>query len=356
MKYLIVGPSWVGDMVMAQSLFIALKQQHPDAIIDVLAPSWSLPIIERMPQVRRGVVMPVGHGKLGLKMRYQLGKSLRHECYTHAITLPNSFKSALIPVWARIKHRIGWRGEMRYGLLNDLRKLDKSQYPLMVERFIALAYPDRAKLPPSLPIPTLEVNDNLLSKALRRYSLQTDMPILALCPGAEFGPSKQWPAGYYAEVARTLCEQGWQTWLFGSTNDHQTAADIKNCLPDSLQRHCHNLAGETSLADAIDLLSCARAVVSNDSGLMHIGAALNLPLVAVYGSTSPDHTPPMNKNSATLSMQLKCSPCFQRECPLGHMNCLKQLSPDRVLSAITHLTAKPNSAEIAMTTEGSGAR
>nr|MDT0251025.1 lipopolysaccharide heptosyltransferase II [Endozoicomonas sp.] len=155
MKYLIVGPSWVGDMVMAQTLFIAIKQQHPDAIIDVLAPAWSLPIIERMPEVRRGIDIPLGHGKLGLSARYQLGKSLRQEKYTHAITLPNSFKSALVPFWANIKHRIGWRGEMRYGLLNDIRKLDKSQYPLMVERFIALAYPEGAELPKPLPIPAL---------------------------------------------------------------------------------------------------------------------------------------------------------------------------------------------------------
>uniref|UniRef100_UPI00214932E3 lipopolysaccharide heptosyltransferase II n=1 Tax=Endozoicomonas sp. ONNA2 TaxID=2828741 RepID=UPI00214932E3 len=323
MKYLIVGPSWVGDMVMAQTLFIALKQQHPDAIIDVLAPAWSLPIIERMPEVRRGIDMPLGHGKLGLKARYQMGKSLRAAGYTHAIALPNSFKSALVPFWAKIKHRIGWRGEMRFGLLNDIRSLDKSQYPLMVARFVALAYPEGAALPEPLPIPALQVNDKTLGKVLRRYDLHTDIPILALCPGAEFGPSKQWPAGYYTEVARSLSEQGWQVWLFGSAKDKAVTAAIKSGLPDALQHHCHNLAGITTLADAIDLLSLASAVVSNDSGLMHIAAALNRPLVAVYGSTSPDHTPPMNTNSETLSMQLDCSPCFKRECPLGHMNCMK---------------------------------
>ncbi len=339
MKYLIVGPSWVGDMVMAQPLFIAIKQQHPDAIIDVLAPAWSLPIIERMPEVRRGIDMPLGHGKLGLKARYQLGKSLREEGYTHSIALPNSFKSALVPFWAGIKHRIGWRGEMRYGLLNDIRKLDKSRYPLMVERFVALAYPEGSTLPEPLPIPALQVNDNTVNNVLRHYNMHTDMPILALCPGAEFGPSKQWPSGYYAEVARSLSEQGWQVWLFGSAKDKAVTTDIKNCLPDSLQHHCHNMAGETSLADAIDLLSYANAVVSNDSGLMHIAAALNRPLVSVYGSTTADHTPPMNKNSETLSMKLDCSPCFQRECPLGHMNCMKQLSPEMVLTAIAHLTA-----------------
>ncbi|WP_067515519.1 lipopolysaccharide heptosyltransferase II [Endozoicomonas ascidiicola] len=341
MKYLIVGPSWVGDMVMAQTLFIALKQQHPEAIIDVLAPAWSLPIIERMPEVRRGIDMPLGHGKLGLKERYALGKSLRSEQYTHAISLPNSLKSALVPLWAKAKQRIGWRGEMRYGLLNDLRILDKVKYPLMVERFVALGYPKDAKLPDPLPIPALQVDDQMAAKALQRYNLNTDMPILALCPGAEFGPSKQWPAGYYAEVARTLCEQSWQVWLFGSGKDHGITSEIKHCLPDNLQNYCHNLAGETTLADAIDLLSFANAVVSNDSGLMHIAAALSRPLVAVYGSTSAEHTPPMNSNSETLSMNLECSPCFQRECPLGpqdHMNCMKLLSPELVLAAISRLT------------------
>lgn len=338
MKYLIIGPSWVGDMVMAQTLFIALKQQYPKTIIDVLAPVWSLPIIERMPEVRKGIEMPLGHGKLGLKERYTLGKSLRSEQYTHAIVLPNSLKSALIPFWARVKHRIGWRGEMRYGLLNDIRRLDKAKFPLMVERFVALGYPKDSRLPLPLPIPALQVNEQTAAKALQRYRLSTDMPILALCPGAEFGPSKQWPIGYYAEVARTLSERGWQVWLFGSAKDYVITSEIKRYLPNLLQHHCYNLAGETSLADAIDILSFASVVVSNDSGLMHIAAALNRPLVAVYGSTSAEHTPPMNSNSETLSMELDCSPCFQRRCPLGHMNCMKQLVPDLVLAAIARLT------------------
>ncbi|MGB1270961.1 MAG: lipopolysaccharide heptosyltransferase II [Endozoicomonas sp.] len=343
MKYLIVGPSWVGDMVMAQTLFTALKTQHPDAIIDVLAPAWSLPIIERMPEVRRGIEMPLGHGKLGLGTRKQLGRSLQAEYYTHAITLPNSFKSALIPFWAKIKHRIGWRGEMRYGLLNDIRLLDKRRYPLMVERFVHLAYPKGSPLPAPLPKPALQVSEASVDKALRRYNLDTAAPVLALCPGAEFGPSKQWPAGYFAEVARTLLEEGWQVWLFGSEKDRSITTKITDCLPNALKNRCRNLAGETSLADAVDLLSKANAVASNDSGLMHIAAALNRPLVAVYGSTSANHTPPMNDNCETLWLGLACSPCFKRECPLGHMNCMKQLDPDKVLAAISRLTEDKNS-------------
>ena len=326
---------------MAQTLFIALKRQHPDAIIDVLAPGWSQPVLERMPEVRQGIDMPAGHGSLNLCIRSKVARRLKAENYNQAILLPNSLKSALVPFLAGIPVRTGWRGEMRYGLINDLRILDKQKYPLMVERFVALAYPDQAALPSPLPAPKLSVNQGNLNSALSRYRLNNTAPVLALCPGAEFGPSKQWPAGYYGEVAMIMTQKGWQVWLFGSTRDHQVTCEIVNYLPETLQEHCCNLAGETSLADAVDLLSMADAVVSNDSGLMHIAAALSLPLVAVYGSTTAAHTPPMNSNSETLWLGLECSPCFKRECPLGHMDCLKKLSPDMVLDAIGRLTGKP---------------
>lgn len=339
MKYLIVGPSWVGDMVMAQTLFIAIKQQHPEAIIDVLAPAWSLPIIERMPEVRRGIDMPLGHGKVGLGVRKELGKTLQSEHYTDAITLPGSFKSALVPFWAKIPNRTGWRGEMRYGLLNDLRVLDKAKFPLMVERYVALAYPKHAPLPSPLPKPAFKVNPQKVQQACDRYGLNTDFPVLALCPGAEFGPSKQWPAQHYADVAKAMTERGWQVWLFGSDKDHDVNQTIRNRLPQASQINCFNLAGETSLEDAVDLMSVASAVVSNDSGLMHIAAALNRPLVAVYGSTSADHTPPMNDQKEILSLNLECSPCFKRECPLGHTNCMNQLGADRVIAALDRVTA-----------------
>ncbi|OED42822.1 lipopolysaccharide heptosyltransferase II [Endozoicomonas sp. (ex Bugula neritina AB1)] len=336
MQYLIVGPSWVGDMVMAQTLFIAIKQQHPDAIIDVLAPAWSLPIIERMPEVRKGIEMPLGHGKVGLGVRKTLGKSLQAKGYSHAITLPGSFKSALIPFWAKIKTRIGWRGEMRYGLLNDLRPLDKTKYPLMVARYVALAYPKNASLG-LLPKPSFQVIPDNVQKALSIYELNHDKPVLILCPGAEFGPSKQWPVTYYREVAAAKIAEGWQVWLFGSDKDRLGNDDIVSILPASTQAHCINLAGRTTLADAIDLMSLATAVVSNDSGLMHIAAALNRPLVAVYGSTSADHTPPMNDLKEILTLNLECSPCFKRECPLGHNNCMKQLDSNKVLDALKRL-------------------
>ena len=340
-KILIVGPSWVGDMVMAQSLFIVLKERNPHCVIDVLAPAWSLPILERMPEVRQGISMPVGHGKLELGMRYRLGKKLAQEGYQQSILLPNSLKSALVPFFASIPERTGWRGEMRFGLLNDIRKLDKDKYPLMVQRFVALAYPAELKppLPEDCPNPALQVDSSGLNVLLEKYQLQKTKPILALCPGAEFGPAKRWPERHYAEVARSLLDHGWQVALFGSDNDRVVTDTIKQLLPAQQQPFCHSLAGKTTLAEAVDILSQASAVVSNDSGLMHIAAALGRPVVVVYGSTSPDFTPPLSDNVRVERLGVECSPCFQRECPLSKdkMKCLNELSPQSVIEALTAL-------------------
>ena len=337
-KILIVGPSWVGDMVMAQSLFIALKQQHPDSSIDVLAPAWSLAILERMPEVRKGIAMPVGHGKLNLSVRFELATSLQAEQYDQAILLPNSLKSALVPWLAKIPERTGWRGEMRYGLLNDIRLLKKSDYPLMVQRFVALAHKPFTPLPDELPRPSLVVDSSLVAGLLQRYGFN-QQPFIALCPGAEFGPAKRWPENHYAAVAQSFIDRGWQVALFGSANDIDVTESIIALLPEKQKNACINLAGETELAEAVDILSAASAVVSNDSGLMHVAAALARPMVVVYGSTSPDFTPPLSDNVAVEKMAVECGPCFQRECPLKdrQMHCLKDLSPQRVITALDTL-------------------
>jgi len=337
-KILIVGPSWVGDMVMAQSLFITLKQQHPDAIIDVLAPDWSRPIIERMPEVNQAIGLPFGHGELKLSSRRQFGRELVSAGYQQAIVLPNSLKSALVPFWASIPKRTGWRGEMRYLLLNDVRKLDKTAYPLMIERFVALAFPKGSQLPSPLPHPSLCVDPAERSQALEKYQLDTThRRVLALCPGAEFGDSKRWPSEYFAEVAAKRIDQGWQIWVYGSANDRPVGDSISARLTPVQQEACVNLAGQTSLAEAVDLLSVADAVISNDSGLMHIAAALGRPLVVPYGSTSPDFTPPLSDKVKIEQVNLECSPCFKRECPLQHHNCMKQLTSARIDDALTDL-------------------
>jgi len=340
MDILIIGPSWVGDMVMAQTLFVCLKQRHPGCSIDVLAPEWSRPILERMPEVRRALSFPLGHGVLDLGTRWRVAQTLRGE-YDQAILLPNSLKSALVPFFAGIPERTGWRGEMRFGLLNDIRRLDKARYPLMIERFMALAFEPGAELPQPYPRPALRIDAGSRAAALERFGLDRERPLLALCPGAEFGEAKRWPAEHYAAVAEAKIRDGWQVWLFGSKNDHPVGEAIRAALAPGLGEATTNLAGETSLAEALDLLSCADAVVSNDSGLMHVAAALGRPLVAVYGSTSPQFTPPLAERVEIVRLGLDCSPCFERTCRYGHYNCLRELAPQAVLDALQRLAGDP---------------
>lgn len=328
-KILVVGPAWVGDMVMAQSLFKLLKQREPNTIIDVLAPAWSQPLLARMPEVASSIVMPLGHGQLDLRARYRIGKSLRDQGYRQAILLPNSFKSALIPYFATIPLRTGWRGEMRYLLLNDIRILDESRYPLMIERFMALGLPKDAPLPEKYPTPELRISSESQKKALERHGLTSPTrPILALCPGAEFGPAKRWPEEHYAAVANAKLKEGWDVWIFGSPKDGETAEKIMQLT----EQRCVNLTGRTRLEEAVDLLALANAVVTNDSGLMHIAAALNRPLIAVYGPTSAGFTPPLNDEAKITTLKLDCQPCFQRTCPLKHHRCMLDLKPETVLS------------------------
>ncbi len=333
-RILIVAPAWVGDMVMAQCLFRLLKQQRPQVVLDVLAPASTFPLLARMPEVTGAILAPFRHGELALAARYRLGRSLRARHYAAAIVLPNSFKSALVPFWAAISVRTGFRGEMRYGVLNDLRFLDTQRYPLMIERFMALGLPANAALPDPYPYPILTVSSEAFVRAVEKQGLEhTTQPILALCPGAEFGAAKRWPAEYYADVAREKIREGWQVWLLGSPADRTVAEEIAVASGDG----CINLAGKTKLEEAIDLLSGVTAVVTNDSGLMHVAAALNKPLIAVYGPTSPRFTPPLHPAAKVLQLSLACQPCFQRECPLQHHRCMRELTPSQVLAALQEL-------------------
>ncbi|TPQ25848.1 lipopolysaccharide heptosyltransferase II [Methylomonas koyamae] len=326
---LVVGPSWVGDMVMAQSLFITLKQRLPDSHIDVLAPTWSLPLLARMPQVRQGIAMPLGHGQFGLGARFGLGRQLRGR-YDQAIVLPNSWKSGLVPFFAGIPLRTGYLGELRWGLLNDPRRLDKNQLTMTVQRFVALGLPAANEQPPAYPIPQLAISAEQRRQVCDKFRIDADKKILALCPGAEYGPAKRWPAEYFAAVANAKIGDGWQVWLFGSDKDRPAADAIVNLTGGV----CRNFAGDTSLAEAVDLLSLADAVVSNDSGLMHVAAALDKKIVAVYGSSDPGFTPPLNPAAHILTLKLECSPCFKRDCPFGHTRCLVDLRPEQVLAAL----------------------
>ena len=331
MRILVIGPSWVGDMVLAQSLFQVIKQQQPDAIIDVAAPAWTIPLLDRMPEVSGKIALPFKHGRLDLRERIRLGKSLKNAAYDQAILLTNSFKSAILPFAANIPLRTGFRGEMRYGLLNDIRSLDKKALPRTVDRFVALGLKKDQPLPATIPNPRLIADASQAAEALDKLGKELpDVPVLGLCPGAEYGEAKRWPAEYYAEVARQALEKGWQVWLFGSEKDVPVTGSINQMT----KNRCLDLGGRTRLGEAIDLMSLCQTVVSNDSGLMHVAAALGRKVIAVYGSSDPHHTPPMSPEAVVLWLGLDCSPCFKRICPLGHLNCLKQLAPDRVLQEI----------------------
>lgn len=325
-------------MVMAQALFKELARLYPKANIDVLAPDPSRPLLSRMPEVNQALNMPLGHGAVDLKVRWNIGRSLRAKHYDWAILLPNTFKSALVPLFAGIPRRTGWRGEMRYLLLNDLRVLDETRYRLMVERFVALAHDKNGVLPDTLPKPKLLTRDGEREAAVNRLGLEVGgRPVLALCPGAEFGDAKRWPGEKYAELAAQKIAEGWQVWLLGSPKDRAGADDIYHALNKVAQEHCANLCGQTSLTEVVDIMSLADAVVSNDSGLMHIAASLNRPLVVIYGSTSPKFTPPLSERVEIVSLNLDCSPCFKRECPLGHTHCLKHMPTSLILDALSKL-------------------
>lgn len=331
-KILVIGPSWVGDMVMAQGLLKLLKTQYPDVKLDVLAPAWTFSVLSCMPEVNRAIEMPVGHGELKLRERYRIGRQLRAEQYDQAIVLPNSLKAALIPFFARIPLRTGWLGEARYLLLNDYRKLDEKRYPLMIEQYLALGLPAGAALPVPYPYPSFDVTKAAQDAALVKHQpLFRGRKILALGAGAEFGPSKRWPLEYYAELANQKLDEGYDVWLFGSPKDQPVTDQIMELTG----RRCENLAGRLQLSESIALLSLVSGVVTNDSGLMHIAAALRKPLIAIYGSTSPRFTPPLSEHAVILQLNLECQPCFQRECPLKHHNCMRDITPQRVADAMT---------------------
>ncbi|QOR37067.1 lipopolysaccharide heptosyltransferase II [Billgrantia diversa] len=325
---LVVGPSWVGDMVMAQSLFKTLKQRQPSHI-GVVAPGWSQPILERMPEVNAVATLDVGHGEFGWGARRILARQLRGRFDT-AIVLPRSWKSALVPFLARIPHRVGFTGEQRYGLLNERRELDKARLDQTVKRFVALGLPaeEARRGDFAIPRPRLRIDSANLAALHARLELGR-RPAIGMMPGAEYGPAKQWPLGHFRELAGRLTAEGFEVRVMGGPKD----AAAGEAIAES-QAQVHNLCGQTRLADAVDLLADCQQVVTNDSGLMHVAAAVGTRVQAIYGSSSPSYTPPLTDSAEIHYLGLSCSPCFERSCPLGHTNCLVQLSPQRVLAAL----------------------
>ncbi|GHU33780.1 lipopolysaccharide heptosyltransferase II [Betaproteobacteria bacterium] len=329
-RALIVAPAWIGDAVMAQPLFMRLHQAFPGLRLDALAPPWVAPVLRRMPEIAEIIEVPFAHGELSLGKRFQLGRQLAQRNYRRAYVLPNSAKSALLPFFAGISERIGFTGEARYGLINRRHTLDKTALPRMVERFAQLAQAPGSPLVRPVERPRLASSVEQRSETLRSLGIARPQRIAAFCPGAEYGPAKRWPARHFATLADDLAERGYAIWLLGSSRDRSVGDDI---IRLAVQAKPGNFCGETTLAQAIDLIAAADFIVCNDSGLMHVTAALGKPLVAVYGSSSPGFTPPLSDRATIISLKLDCSPCFKRECPLGHLDCLNKLNPQRVLEA-----------------------
>ena len=347
-KILVLGPAWVGDMVLAQAMFKTLKINNPDCIIYVAAPAWTLPLLERMPEVSAKIALPFKHGELAFWQRIKFGRGLKNANYTQAIILTNSFKSALLPWAAGIKNRTGFLGEMRVGLINDIRPLDKTKLKKTVERFVTLGLDKNKPLPNTIPNPHLITSPETAWILASRYCILNEKEklhdnskginrkVLGLCPGAEYGEAKRWPAEYYATVANDALSKGWQVWLFGSEKDVAVTTEINQLT----QNKCVDLGGKTKLGEAIDLMSLCDTVISNDSGLMHIAAALNKNLIAIFGSSDPYHTPPMHQHAVIKYLKITCSPCFERKCPLigkANLACLKKISPNEITSSIQQL-------------------
>lgn len=339
-RILIIAPNWIGDAVMSQPLLADLKAKYPHAQIDVLASKWVSPIYHACIEVHQVIETGLEHQKIQWQLRKELAKQIQATQYEACFVLPNSLKSALIPWFANIPFRIGYRGEMRFGLINLL--LDnpsKVNRPPMAEHYLALGSlleDETQSLNCAAAYPVLQVplaaKQSVINK-LRDVGID-QKNMFVLCPGAEYGPSKRWPTEHFARLAIALIsdDPGNRIILLGSQGDHTLAQSINTQVGD--HPNLLNWCGKTSLDEAIALISISRALVSNDSGLMHIGAALHVPQIAIFGSSDPHHTPPLSDKAKVLWLNLPCSPCHKRECPLGHLQCLKDILPDTVFNTI----------------------
>ncbi|HWA39788.1 MAG TPA: lipopolysaccharide heptosyltransferase II [Burkholderiales bacterium] len=316
-RLLVVAPNWIGDALMAQPLLARLHEKSRGLQVDVLAPEWVAPVVRRMPEVSRVVVAPFRHGPLALGARWRLGRELRASRYDQALVLPNTWKAALVPFFADIPLRSGYVGESRYGLLNLLYKARGAP---MLEHYAQLSEPPGKPAQGPFARPRLRFAAHDVAAARAKFGVPETYVVL--CPGAEYGPAKRWP--YFDVLARELPIP---KVILGSAKDLEAARGIEG----------QNLAGKTTLDEAVDLIAGARYVVTNDSGLMHVAAALGRPLVALFGSSSPVHTPPLSDAAKVLWLKVECSPCFQRECPLGHFRCMREMTVEMVRAQIQNI-------------------
>lgn len=335
-RVLIISPNWIGDAIMAQPLLQLLRQRYPEVVIDVLAPAWVTPVWQAMPEVNQVHESAFRHGKLQLKDRWLMAKFLRTLNYDQAYVLPNTLKFALIPWLAKIPQRIGYLGESRYGLLNVIHHDDKRRPRPMMAFYAALIDESAENTGDRFETlhPRLHVDANAVDAVKEKLNLRKDNMTIAFAPGAEFGSAKRWPVSHFSALAQRIIQSypGTQIVLLGSNKDNDVCEAIHSNVPDTV-----NLAGKTSLQEAIALIAGVDILVTNDSGLMHVASAFDLPVVAIYGSTDYRHTPPFSSRSCIVSLDLECAPCQKRECPLGHHNCMKNLMPLSVYEKVTKI-------------------
>ena len=326
-RILVVAQAWIGDVVLSQILFALLKRQQADAAIDVVAPLWAEALLKRMPQVSRHIALDVRHGRLGVWRRCALARRLRGH-YRQAVVIPRSAKAAVVPWLAGIRQRTGFAGKTRKGLINDPRP----RPPDALTRMARLASPE-AIAPDSIPWPRLEGSRKQAAELFREWGMPPTASIIGLAPGAAYGRAKRWGTEPFARLAAQLARQGHHICVTGSAKDRPSGEIIAQAAPGQAT----NLCGKTTLDQAIDLVQGFKAVVCNDSGLMHIAAAVDTPVVGVYGPTSPDTHPPLARVRAICSARTLCSPCHRRTCPYGHHACMTRIRPEHVGQAVLDL-------------------
>ncbi|MFZ2219765.1 MAG: lipopolysaccharide heptosyltransferase II [Rhodoferax sp.] len=330
LRSLVIAPQWIGDAVMTEPLMRRLAARGEQLTVGALP--WVAPVYRAMPQVSAVIELPFAHGGLQFSARRRIASAMAGE-FDIAYVCPNSLKSALLPLLAKIPKRVGYLGEARIGLLTHrLKNPSKGKRPPMVAFYSALsgATTELDNDTPQLHLEAAEEEHALGAMGLVRGRYYV------FAPGAEFGPAKRWPAPYFSELARQL---DLPVVLLGSGKEGALCDEIAGPVNQEKAGQCINLAGKTSLAHAFAAIAAAKAVVSNDSGLMHVAAAFGVPQVAIFGSSSPLHTPPLSshahvlwlKNDSSYQPPLDCAPCFERSCPLGHTRCLNDITPDKVL-------------------------
>jgi len=323
---LIVPYMWIGDFVRCHTVVKLLKARFPARPVDVLSTTLCAPLADYLPEVRQAVVADLPRKRLPLGEYKTLANRLRREGYGTALVMPRTWKAALAPFLAGIPERVGWVGEWRFGLLNDLRRGERKR-PRMVDQCAALALPVNAPQPEQWPMPELRVPAAEIAGWRERLGLMHARPVVALAPGA-VGSSKRWPGASYAELARSLIAEGCDVWIVGGPSEASLARVIRDQTAEA-----RDLTG-TDLRNAILALAASNVAISNDSGLLHVAAALGTPTIGIFGPTSPWHWAPLNPIAATLQQteeKLECQPCHKPTCRMQHHRCMRNISPEHVL-------------------------